>query len=100
MWICLSDSFYSIVAHRSRPGYLLVRARRPGDIERLLPGAKVQVMPRADYRYRTVAPAKDVARALATRVQAIEYTNFKASAAGDLAGAYAEIWAILAGLQR
>ncbi|GIX31378.1 MAG: hypothetical protein KatS3mg124_1850 [Porticoccaceae bacterium] len=79
---------------------LLVRARRPGDIERLLPSAQVQETPLADDRYRAVAPAKDVAQAIAARVQAIEYTNFKASACRELAGAYAEVWSILAGLPR
>lgn len=38
MWICLNDAFLSIVAHRDKPGVLLVRARRPGDIERTFPG--------------------------------------------------------------
>lgn len=100
MWICLSDAFFSIVAHDALPGHLLVRARRPGDIGRLLPGAQVRVTPEADYRYRAVVPAKEVADAIAARVQAIDYTNFKASAARDLGGAYAKIWGVLAGLQR
>lgn len=73
----------SIVAHGSRPGMLLVRARRPGDIERILPGASVEVTPRADYRYRAVAPAAKVADAIATRIQTIDYTNFKASVVDD-----------------
>ena len=40
MWIFLSDSFLSIVAHRDKPGVLLVRARRAGDIEAVFPDVK------------------------------------------------------------
>lgn len=89
------------MAHRSHPGTLLVRARRPGDIERLLPGAQVRVTPGADYRYRTTAPAGEVAAALARAAQSIDYANFKASVRDpELAGAYGRIWQILADLQR
>ncbi len=31
MWVCLSDAFFSIVAHRDRPDDLLVRTRRAGE---------------------------------------------------------------------
>lgn len=80
---------------------LLVRARRPGDIERLLPSAQVQVTPRADYRYRTIVPASEMAAALAQAAQAINYTNFKASVRDPgLAHAYGQIWQILADLQQ
>jgi hypothetical protein len=101
MWLCLSDAFYSIVAHQSRPGALLVRARRPGDIERLLPGARVEVTPQADYSYRTLAPAQTVAEALGQVVRAIDYPNFKASVQDpDLSCVYGRVWHTLAELQR
>ncbi|GAB4481868.1 MAG: hypothetical protein OHK0044_30610 [Burkholderiaceae bacterium] len=101
MWICLSDAFYSIVAHRSRPGHLLVRARRQGDIERLWPDADVSDTPAADYRYRAIVPADRVAHAIAGAVRSIDYGNFKASVHDDaLAAAYGKVWAILAALQR
>lgn len=101
MWICLSNAFYSIVAHRSRPDHLLVRARRPGDIERMWPDAQVRETPDADYRYRAVLPAAAVAHALARAARGIGYVNFKASVKDDeLAAAYGKVWAILAALQR
>ena len=39
MWIFQNDSFLSIVAHRDKPGMLLVRARKAGDIEAVFPEA-------------------------------------------------------------
>ena len=43
MWICFSDlCFYPIVNKDCPPGSLLVRARRPGDIEKVF-GEKVKV---------------------------------------------------------
>lgn len=36
MWIFTPKAFLSIVAHRGKPDYLLVRARLPGDIENVL----------------------------------------------------------------
>jgi hypothetical protein len=42
MWVFLNDSFLSIVAHRTEPGVLLVRARTAGDIEAVFPQAHVR----------------------------------------------------------
>ena len=78
-----------------------MRARRPGDIERLLPGARVEVTPHADYRYRTLAPAQTVAEALGQVVRSIDYHNFKASVQNsDLSRVYGRVWSTLAELQR
>lgn len=41
MWICLKNSFLSVVADRENKERLLVRARRTGQIERVFPAAKV-----------------------------------------------------------
>ena len=42
MWIMLSDSFLSIVHKDCAQDELLVRARRPSDIESVFPDAKVK----------------------------------------------------------
>ena len=79
MWIFLSDSFLSIVAHREQPDMLLVRARSAGDIEAVFYGAKVEHTPDRDYHYRAILPREEVGRVLAGRVEGIDYGNFKNS---------------------
>ena len=96
MWVFLNDSFLSIVAHRDDPDALLVRARRPGDIEQVFPEALVSETPAADYRFRTTLPRGAVADTLAAAVARIDYPNFKASVAEpDRHDAYLGCWGIL-----
>jgi hypothetical protein len=52
MWFCFSDAFLSIVAHKNNAELLLVRARRPGDIENVFPEASVIKTPGYDYLFR------------------------------------------------
>ncbi|MDG4595488.1 MAG: hypothetical protein P9F75_07310 [Candidatus Contendobacter sp.] len=97
MWIFLKDSFLSVVAHRARPDALLVRARRPDDIERVFPEAPVQHTPRADYPYRAEIPRARVAEVLAAQAQAIDYDNVKSQVADNARhDAYFECWAAMA----
>jgi hypothetical protein len=79
VWVFLTDSFLSIVAHRDRPGDLLVRARRQGDIENVFPSAEVSLDEHADYPWRAVISREDVADALAAQAREIGCTNFKAA---------------------
>jgi hypothetical protein len=93
MWIHLNDAFLSVVAHRTDPGVLLVRARVAGDIERVFPGADVVETPTADYRFRAVLPHAVVGAALVSRLSSIKYDNFKNSVAeDDRHDAYADCW--------
>lgn len=96
MWVFSSDSFVSVVAHRERPGYLIVRARQPGDLESLIPGAFVDVTPSADYRFRTVIHSDDLAELMAEKVRAIRYDNFKNSVRNnERHDVYSRVWSIL-----
>ena len=103
MWVFLNNAMLSIVAQRSQPGTLLVRARSAGDIERVFPDVKVSETPTADYRYRAEISAEEVARALAAQVRAIDYPNFKNSVARKQGKArarvYEDVWHRLFGLQ-
>lgn len=76
MWIFLNDAFLSIV-HAGDDATLLVRARRPGDLERVFPGAAVAETCHRDYRFRASIPREAVAEALAAAVRAVRYPNFK-----------------------
>lgn len=104
MWLCLNNAFLSIV----EPGaptladgdFLLVRARRKGDIEAIFPAAKVERKPERDYLFRAFIPRAEVAAAVADQVKGIAYPNFKNSVKNNrLHDAYARIWSIMAALQ-
>ena len=100
MWICLNNAFLSIVAKECGPDELLVRARRPGDIERVFPAAKVTSRTGTDYQFRAVVSRQEVASAMCSAVESIDYDNFKSSVSDrKLHDAYAGFWNIHARLQ-
>lgn len=101
MWICLNDAFFSIVKKDCPDGSLLVRARRPGDIEKVFGRrAKITRLTDTDYLYRAVIARDDVVRALQNEVERIDYQNFKDSVVdGDLHDAYMRVWSALATVQ-
>mgnify|MGYP003429779963 CR=1 FL=1 len=100
MWIMTNNGYLSIVSKDCRPDELLVRARRPGDIEKVFPDAKVTRTTNSDYLYRAVLSRDLVKRALAAMIDQIDYPNFKDSV-GDssLHAAYVSVWCAMAGLQ-
>jgi hypothetical protein len=104
MWICLNRAFLSIVepeagALGSSPT-LLVRARRPGDIESVFPGVKVEKRHERDYLFRALVPREAVAEAIAAEVHGIDYNNFKGSVRNNkLHDAYSAFWNIHSRLQ-
>lgn len=79
MWLYVSGGFLSVVAHRTRPDFLLVRARHPGHIHTMFPGVEITYMPTADYPYRVVLDRVSVHEAIVGYVQALVYDNFKGS---------------------
>lgn len=100
MWIILSDVFLSIVHKDCAPDELLVRARRPGDIEKVFPGAKVKESFGTDYRYRAKVMRSAIAAAMAEQIYAIDYANFKDSIPDDkFHHAAHRIWDAMARLQ-
>jgi hypothetical protein len=100
MWIMFSDCFLSIVSKDCQPNELVVRARRPGDIEQVFPGAKVKRDIKADYLYRAILSKKAVALAMAERIDAVNYPNFKDSVTdAALHRAYMQVWFAMVELQ-
>jgi hypothetical protein len=77
MWLFLPTAMVSIVAHRTKPQHLLVRARLRGDLERLFPGCTVQRTPGADYRFRACIHRNDVARVVSQHLLGMQYDNVK-----------------------
>lgn len=75
MWVYMRNAFLSIVAHQDRPRRVLVRARLPGDIQSVFPGAVVNETPDADYRFQAVLLRTEVSDALRANVEQIDYDN-------------------------
>jgi hypothetical protein len=104
MWVCLNNAFFSIVAPAAKDAdpetHLMVRARRPGDIERVFPDAKVVELDGRDYQFRAYIDRVEVGTALMHEVMAIDYGNFKNSVKDDrLHHAYNSFWHSHAKLQ-
>lgn len=100
MWTCFNDAFLSIVDKECEPDELLVRARRPGDIERVFPGVTVVESFGTDYRYRAAIKRTVIADAVSARIMGIGYSNFKGSTKDrELHDAYMDVWRAMAPLQ-
>lgn len=96
----LSDCFVSIVSKDCGPDELMVRARRPGDIEKLFPGVIVTEYTASDYHYRAAIKKTAIKAALANEVDRVTYDNFKSSVDDyPLHNAYMRVWTAMASLQ-
>ena len=93
MWIGHLEGWLSIVKHRVEDGMLLVRARESSHIGDLWPHAHVEYTPEADYQYRAVISADEVADVVAEQVVNIGYDNFKKNVTEPrLSRAFSQIW--------
>ena len=96
----ISDCFFSIVAKDCARDELLVRARRPGDIKKVFPNAKVQRSNNTDYLFRARIKRSAVEKAMIGELNRITYPNFKDSVTEpDLHNAYLRVWNVMADLQ-
>lgn len=104
MWLFTKAGFISAVAHRDRPGFVLVRARRRAHLEALLPLLEhehhIEHSPGADYPYRVTLPKVEFAVLVAELVADIDYPNFKHEAArggafGRGAPSLHQVWAAM-----
>lgn len=100
MWICLNDAFLSIVDKDCKADELLVRARRPGDLDKTFPGCIVAETPDNDYAYRTVVKRSAISAMLSNKINNLHYDNFKSSVKDQLLKErYSKIWGIMHDLQ-
>jgi len=99
MWVFLKGGhFLSAVAHDSKRGVVLVRARRSADLEAL---GVPEHTPRADYAWRIEVPQKRWARWLALQAKHIDYPNFKDTVTDDdRHRACMDVWWSMLALQR
>ena len=100
MWLCMNNSFLSIVANRDKKDELLVRARLAGHIEAVFPKAKVFSKVGSDYEFRAFIPREEVAQVIAKNITAIKYDNFKSSVKSKaLHDVYLKMWSLMHQLQ-
>jgi hypothetical protein len=100
MWIMLYDCFFSIVSKDCAPDELMVRARRPGDIQKVWKDAKITKYDKSDYMFRAAIKRTDIIAALSTEVMDIDYDNFKNEVRDKpLHDAYLSVWTAMARLQ-
>ena len=110
MWIITEIGFFSIVQkpEDKASGMLTVRSRVRSDLEalaktRLNLATPITEHEVSDYRYHAKALQTDVAHALASLVNSIDYVNFKSHVAQTQGTArahvYADVWHTLFGLQ-
>lgn len=100
MWLMLNDAFLSFVSKDCKADELLVRSRRPRDIQTVFPDAKVTEYDKSDYQFRAVVKKADVKAAMSAEVDRIVYNNFKNSVRDhDLHTAYNSVWHVMAKLQ-
>lgn len=102
MWIMLNDAFFSVVKKDCARDELLVRARRPGDLEKVFPEAKVTRSTKSDYAYRATIKTYVLKAALDVEINRINYSNFKDSVSMDdepLHNAYMAVWQAMSKVQ-
>lgn len=108
MWLTTTQGFYSAVAHRDRPGWILVRCRVKADLERLgdqIPGLGKRIFRdlRADYPYRVEVTTAEWARAVSLLALDVDYPNFKNAVKEEQgsrrAWVYHGVWAKLLALE-
>lgn len=100
MWLCLKNTFLSVVHKDCKHDELLVRARRTGDIEKIFPHAKVKEGGGTDYQFRAVIKREDVVAAMTQYIMNLSASNFKNSVTDrELHDAYLRVWHDMMGLQ-
>ena len=100
MWIAHSaggGSWISIVAHRYKPDYLMVRARTRDHILSMWPGAEIYTLDVPhDYQFRADILRADVANVIGQCTEAIDYDDYKSSVSdSDMYRALVSIWWVL-----
>ena len=84
MWLCLNDSFLSVVTDKTDSSRLLVRARRQKDLVNAVgPDAKIENTLDHDYHWRTYISREDFKLLMMDRIDGIDYPNFKDSVKDD-----------------
>lgn len=96
MWVCLNNSFVSIVENYFNTDQVIVRGRRASDVRNfVLDQEKYTIIQteKNDYAYRAFVPKTELGDMLIAAASKINYGNFKNSVKDhDLVHFYGEVW--------
>lgn len=94
MWLCLNNSFVSIVEDIRDASLVTVRGRRLDDVKNFVGESyKITQTDHRDYRFRTTVSKFELSKMLARCADKITYDNFKDSVNDvDLKCFYGEVW--------
>ncbi len=79
MWLFLSNGFLSIVEHRHKPDFLLVRARNMEHLKTIFPNAECFSLKNSDYPHRAIIAKSEVSKVIADYISNLSYDNYKNS---------------------
>jgi len=80
MWVFTNNAFFSVVKDRDNANGVVVRARVPGDLEKVFGSVhKVHETENSDYRFRMYLDHEYVTEVISEEVSNIDYDNFKNS---------------------
>tara|TARA_R110002051_G_scaffold176582_1_gene246532 strand:- start:9915 stop:10235 length:321 start_codon:yes stop_codon:yes gene_type:complete len=80
MWLIINEAFLSIVKHRDKENYYLVRSRQESHITDNFGEDKLFTLPKADYPYRANVTTEELTDFLTKYViERLTYSNFKGS---------------------
>jgi len=104
MWITMNDSFLSVVQDRNNPDGAVVRARVRDDLHNVFDTTNFEApiieTDDSDYRFRVFVPKAVVADLISTRINDIDYDNFKDSVDEDFRhAAYNNMWRVMYNVQ-
>ena len=103
MWLFCREGFFSAVAHKDRPDYVLVLGRCAADMERLCKATGISfgefqhATKGVDYAWRVPMEKDRWAAYLERTGREIDYRNFRDAVHGELARdtAYMHVWAAM-----
>jgi hypothetical protein len=99
MYVFAQQGILSIVAHRTKPGMLMVRSVAREDVAAFWPEARIIEMDDADYRFRTTLPRDEVAARITQAVQEINYDRVKPIAGKGRSHTFFQVWDTMMALQ-
>jgi len=101
MWIFLNEAFVSLENHPVKTNYLIVKACRDGDIQKIFADVQVWEEETGECRFRALVSRQEAAYAVMDQVIGINYFKFEESITDKtLEGIYSRVWSTLIPLGR
>ena len=97
-----THGFLSVVQHNALPDHFQIKSRVRDPLSELWPDHEIEVIDRADYRFRITIEKSDALPALLKVMESVDYTSFKDACGHDSRYhlALTKIWNIMYSYQR